>query len=53
MGQKKGKDLTKILYNQKLLNLSYAIKYGKPDMRPVPVFSDYIVKLIIPSSRAI
>jgi len=51
--QKKGKDLTKILYKQKLLNLSHAIKYGKPDMRPVPVFSDYLEKLVIPTSRAI
>jgi len=42
--KKKGKSLTKILYNQKLLNLSRAIKYRKPDMRPVPVLSDLFSK---------
>jgi len=47
--KKKGKKLTKILYYQILLNLSLAIKYIKPDMRPVPIFSYYIVKLVIPN----
>ena len=53
VGKKKGEKLTKIVYYQKLLNLSRTIKYGKPDMRPVPVLSDYLVKLVIPTSRAI
>ena len=53
MGQKKGEKLTKIKYYQKLLNLSRAIKYGKPDLRPVLVLPDYLVKLVIPASRAI
>jgi len=45
--------LTKTLYYQKLLNLSRAIKNGKPDMRRVPVLPDYLVKLVILASRAI
>ena len=53
VGQKKGKKLTKIMNYQKLLNLSRAIKNGKSDMRPVPVLSDYLVKLVILASRAI
>ena len=53
VGKKKGRKLTKTLYYQKLLNLSRAIKNGKPDMRRVPVLSDYLVKLVILASRAI
>ena len=53
VGQKKEKKLTKNWYHKKLLNISRAISYKKPDMRPVPVLSDYLVKLVIPASRAI
>ena len=53
VGQKKGEKLTKIWPYQKFLNLSREIKYKKLDMRPIPVFSDYLVKLVIPTSRAI
>jgi len=53
VGQKKTKKLTTILYYNQLLNLSRATKYGKSDIRPVPVLSDYLVKLVIPASRAI
>ena len=52
VGKKKGKKLTKILYYRKILNLSCAIKYGTPDMRPVPVFSENLVKLGIQWSPA-
>jgi len=52
-GQKKRKKVDSKFVLQKFLNLSRAIKYGKPDMRPVPVLSDYLVKLVIPASRAI
>jgi len=38
------KKLTNNLYHKILLNLSCAIKYKKPDMRPVPVLSDYFSK---------
>jgi len=53
VGQKKEKKLTKNSYHKKLLDISRAISYKKPDMRPVPVLSDYLVKLVIPASRAI
>ena len=53
VGKRKGKKMTKILYYKQLLNLSRATKYGKPDIRPVPVLSDYLVKLVIPAFRAI
>ena len=53
VGQKKENKLTKILYHKKILDLSHAIRFKKPDMRPVPVLSDYLVKLVIPASRAI
>jgi len=47
------KKLIKILYYKQLLNLSRATKCGQPDIRPVPVLSDYLVKLVIPASRTI
>jgi len=53
VGKKKERKLTKILYHKKLLNISRGISYKKPDMRPVQVLSDYLVKLVIPPSRAI
>ena len=53
VGQKKRKKLIKILYYKQLLNLSRATKYEKLDIRPVPVLSDYLVKLVIPASSAI
>ena len=53
VGKKKEKNLTKISYHKKLRNLSRTISYKKPDMRPVPVLSDYLVKLVIPASRTI
>ena len=45
-GQKKEKKLTKNSYQKKLLNLSRAIQYKKPDVRQVPVLSNYLVKLV-------
>ena len=53
VGKKKGKKLTKKSYRKQLLNKSREISYKKPDMRPVPVFSDYLVKLVIQTSGAI
>jgi len=51
--KKKEKKLTKNLYHKKMLNLSRPISYKKPDMRLVPILSDYLVKLVILASRAI
>jgi hypothetical protein len=51
VGKKKEKKLTKNSYHKKLLNISRAISYKKPDMRPVPVLSDYLVKLVIPAYK--
>ena len=53
VGKKKARKLTNILYHKKLLNISRGISYKKPHMRPVPVLSDYLVKLVIPGSLAI
>jgi len=40
-------------FKTKFLNWSRAIWYEKLDMRLVSVISDYLVKLVIPASRAI
>jgi len=53
VSQKKEKKLTKNSYHKKSLNLSRAISYKKTDMRPVPILSDYLMKLVIPASCAI
>jgi hypothetical protein len=47
------KKMTKNLYHKILFNLSRATYYQEPDMRLVPVLSDYLVKLVILGSRAL
>ena len=52
-GQKKEKNLTKNVYDKNYSTHLAPFLYEKADMRPVPVLSDYLVKLVIPAFRAI